>query len=130
MLEEDLIKQPFLKLYAKLKGNTNGITQPHADERSARDFAKGYVPCVSMCLKKKNNKVKIMLEEDFIKQPFLKLYAKLKGNTNGIKKHMLTKVGHGILKNRCSVACRCAIQKNNKSSQHHIWKRISSSNHF
>ena len=32
-------------------------------------------PCA---LKKKNNKVKIMLEQDVVKQPFLKLYAKLK----------------------------------------------------
>ena len=34
--------------------------------------------------KRHNNTVKIMLDEDFIKQPFLKLYAKLEGNTNGI----------------------------------------------
>ena len=39
-LEEDFIKQPFLTLYAKLKGNTNGINKPHADESSARDFEK------------------------------------------------------------------------------------------
>ena len=42
MLEEDFIKQPFLKLYAKLKGNTNGIKQPLADESSARDFDKEF----------------------------------------------------------------------------------------
>ena len=58
--------------------------KPHADESSARDFEKEIYPCASMCLRKK--KVNIMLEEDFIKQPFLKLYAKLKGNTHGIKK--------------------------------------------
>ena len=40
-----------------------------------------------------------MLEQDFVKQPFLTLYAKLKENTNGMqKKQMLTKVVHGILK--------------------------------
>ena len=45
---------------------------------------KGFRACRCV-LKKKNNKVEIILEEDFIEQPFLKLYAKLKGNTNGIK---------------------------------------------
>jgi hypothetical protein len=38
MVDEDFIKQPFLKLYAKLKGNTNGINKPHADRSRARDF--------------------------------------------------------------------------------------------
>ena len=38
MLEEDFIKQPFLKLYAKLKGNTHGINKPHDDESGTRDF--------------------------------------------------------------------------------------------
>ena len=32
-----------------------------------------------MCLKRNNNKVKILSEEDFVEQPFLKLYAKHKG---------------------------------------------------
>ena len=52
-LDEDFIKQPFLKLYAKLKGNTHGIKKPHADESGARDFEKEIVCCVSMCLKHK-----------------------------------------------------------------------------
>ena len=39
-LDKDFIKQPFLKLYAKLKGNTNGINKPHADESRPRDFEK------------------------------------------------------------------------------------------
>ena len=56
----------------------------HADESVPRDFDKEMLCCVSMCLK--TNDVKIILEEDFIKQPFLKLYAKLKGNTHGIKR--------------------------------------------
>ena len=38
ILEEDFIKQQFLNLYAKLKGNTNGIKKPHAHESSAREF--------------------------------------------------------------------------------------------
>ena len=38
MLEEDFVKQPFLKLYAKLKGHTHGITKPHADASGTRDF--------------------------------------------------------------------------------------------
>ena len=37
-LDEDSIKQPFLKLYAKLKGTTNAIKKPHADESGTRDF--------------------------------------------------------------------------------------------
>ena len=37
------------------------------------------------CANKKEKKVKVILDEDFIKQPFLKLYAKLKGNTNEIQ---------------------------------------------
>ena len=43
ILEEDFIKPPFLKLHAKLKGNTHGIKQPHADESGTRDFEKLYV---------------------------------------------------------------------------------------
>ena len=35
------MKKPFLKLYAKLKGSTNGIKKPHADESRTRDFEKG-----------------------------------------------------------------------------------------
>ena len=87
MSEEEFVKQPFLKLYANHKGNTHGIKTPHADESSARDFEKEIVPCVSMCLKqeKNNYNVNIILEEEFIKQPFLHRYSKLKGNTNGIK---------------------------------------------
>ena len=86
-LEEDFIKQPFLKLDAKLKGNTNGIQKPHADESGAWDFEKEIYPCVSMCQKKEKYQVKIMLEQDFVEQPFLKLSAKIKGNTNGIKQN-------------------------------------------
>ena len=52
MLEQDFVKQPFLKLYAKLKEHTNGINKPHADESGTWDFEKYIVPCVSMCLKK------------------------------------------------------------------------------
>ena len=44
-----------------------------------------FVAC-SCALKKKTYKVKITLEADFIKHPFLQLYAKLKGNTHDIKK--------------------------------------------
>ena len=51
ILEEDFIKQPLLKLYAKLKGNTNGLELPHADERRPRDFENYICCCVSMCLK-------------------------------------------------------------------------------
>ena len=40
MLEEDFVKQQILKLYAKLKGNTNAIEKPHADENGTRDFEK------------------------------------------------------------------------------------------
>ena len=40
MLEQDFIKQPFLKLYAKLKENTNGIKKPVADKCGAQDFEK------------------------------------------------------------------------------------------
>ena len=89
-------------------------TKPHADASGARDFENRFVVACPCALKKKKT-VNIMSEEDFVKQPFLKLYAKHKGNTtgkqpflnlyakpkgntNGIQKHMLTKVGHGILK--------------------------------
>ena len=51
MLDEDLIKQQFLKLYAKLKGHTHGIKKPHADASGTRDFEKEIWGCVSMCLK-------------------------------------------------------------------------------
>ena len=40
MLDEDFIKQPFLKLYAKLKGHTNGMKTTDADESGPRDFEK------------------------------------------------------------------------------------------
>ena len=52
ILEEDFIKQPFLKLYAKLKGNTHGIKTPHADKSGTRDFEKEILCCVPMCIKK------------------------------------------------------------------------------
>ena len=58
MSEEDFVKQPFLKLYAKHKGNTNGIETTHADESSARAFEREIYPCVSMCLKKEKMKSK------------------------------------------------------------------------
>ena len=41
MSEEDFVKQPFLNLYAKHKGNTNGIKKPLADESSAAGFWNG-----------------------------------------------------------------------------------------
>ena len=84
-MEEDFIKQPFLKLYAKHKGNTNGINKTHADESGARDFEEDMFCCVSMRLKTKTHTVKLILEEEFIKQLILNLYAKIKGNTSGIK---------------------------------------------
>ena len=43
ILEEDFIKQPLLKLYAKLKGNTHGIKKPHAHASGTRDFEKKIV---------------------------------------------------------------------------------------
>ena len=43
ILEEDFIKQPFLKLHATLKGHTHGIKKPHADESRTRDFEKEIV---------------------------------------------------------------------------------------
>ena len=86
MLEQDFVKQQFLKLYAKLKEHTNAINKPHGDESRTRDFERECFRACPCALKKKNNKVQIMLEQDFVKQPFLKLYAKLKENTNGIKK--------------------------------------------
>ena len=59
MLEEDFIKQHFLKLYAKLKGNTHGIQQQtHADDSGTRDFEKKNVACPCALKKKKQNKVK------------------------------------------------------------------------
>ena len=51
MLEQAFVKQPFLKLYAKLEEQTNGIKRPHADESRPRVFEKEIVCCVSMCLK-------------------------------------------------------------------------------
>ena len=55
MLEQDFVKQPFLKRSAKLKRNTNGINKPHADESGARDFEKEMLCCVAMCLKKQKH---------------------------------------------------------------------------
>ena len=83
-LEADIIKQAFLQLYAKLKGHSNEIKQPDADESRPRDFEKHMLCCVSMCFKKEKYKVKNTLEAEFIKQPFLQLYAKLKGSTHEI----------------------------------------------
>ena len=42
MLEQDFVKQPCLKLYAKLKEHTNIIKKPHADESGARDFERDF----------------------------------------------------------------------------------------
>ena len=52
-LEEDFTKQPFLKLYAKRKGNTNGINTPHADECRPRDFEKDMLSACRCALKMK-----------------------------------------------------------------------------
>ena len=38
MSEEDFVEQPFLKLYAKLKGNTHEMKTTDADESGLRDF--------------------------------------------------------------------------------------------
>ena len=85
-MEEDFITQPFLKLYAKLKGNTNAIKKPHADKSGTRDFEKKiWGVRVDVPKKRNNTKANITLDEDFIKQPILKLYAKLKGNVNAIQ---------------------------------------------
>ena len=56
MSEEDFVKQPFLKLYAKHKGNTNGIEKTHADESATRDFEKrDFVLRVHVPYKRKHN---------------------------------------------------------------------------
>ena len=60
--DEDFIKQPFLKLYAKLKGNTHEIKKPHADESGTRDFENICFVACPCALNKKNNKVTIMLD--------------------------------------------------------------------
>ena len=114
-LEEDFIKQPFLKLYAKLKGNTNGTKKPHADESGARDFEKENYPCVSMCLKQETNQVKITMEEDFIKQAFLQLHAKHKGNTNGIKKQHADESGARDFEGEIYPCVSMCLQKEKKS---------------
>ena len=67
--------------------------------------------------KQKKNEVEIISEEDFIKQSFLKLYAKLQGKQlMESQHHVLTKVGHGILKKRFVFACRCALTKKQMKS--------------
>ena len=75
-MEEDVIKQPFLKPYAKTQGKYAWNQQKHMLTKVDND-----VP-----YKRHNNTDRIILEEDFIKQPLLKLYAKLKGNINGLRK--------------------------------------------
>ena len=109
--EEDFIKQPFLNVYAKLKGNTNVITKNNMLTQVGHGILNKRLFVACPCTLTENNKVKIILEEEFIEQPILNLYAKFRGNTSGIKNHMLTKVGHDILKRRCVVACRCALEK-------------------
>ena len=110
MLEEDFIKQPFLKLYAKLKGNTHGINKHMLAKVGHGILKHRLLCCVSMRLKKEK-KVKIMLEEDFIKQPFLKRYAKLKGNTNGIKKPHADESRTRDFERDLFRACPCALKK-------------------
>ena len=108
MSEEDFVEQPFLKLYAKHKGNTHGIKKPHADESVPRDFEKEIYPCVSMCLKKETYEVKVTFEEDFITQPFMKVYAKHKGNTNGIQKPHADESGTWDFETEiCCCVCMC-----------------------
>ena len=70
-----------------------------------------------MCHNKEKT-IKITLEEDCIKQPFLKLYAKLKGKTNGINKPHADESGARYFEREMFRACPCAL--NNISSQNHI----------
>ena len=58
MLEEDFIKQTFLKLYAKLTGHTNGMKKTHADKSVPRDFEKVISVRVHVPLKRKMLKSK------------------------------------------------------------------------
>ena len=127
ILEEDFIKQPFLKLYAKLKGNTNGINKPHADKSGTRDFEKHMFCCVSMCLKKEQ----IRKSESYWRRisssnHFWNYMPNSREILMESQNHMLTKVCHGILKRRLLVACRCALTIIQSKS---CWMRISSSNH-
>ena len=101
---------------------------PHADESGTRDFEREMFCCVSMCLKKETNEVKIILEEDLIKQPFLKLYAKLKGNTNGIKTPHADESGTRVFEKVIVCCVTMCLQRKTKSISY--WKRISSSNNF
>ena len=52
-LDEDFIKQPFLKLYAKVKGNTHEIKKPHADESRTRDVERDLFRACPCALNKK-----------------------------------------------------------------------------
>ena len=55
-MDEDFIKQPILKLYTKLKGNTNGIETKHADESGQRT-----------CTAQKDNDVPYKRHNDTVK---------------------------------------------------------------
>ena len=99
----------------------------HADESGTRDFEKDICCCVSMCLKQ--NEVNIILEDDFIKQPFLTLYAKLKGNTNGLKKPHAHKSGTRDFEKEIFCCVSMCLKKEQMKPKSY-WKRISSSNHF
>ena len=52
-----------------------------------------------------------MLAQDFVKQPFLKLYAKLKESTDGIKKADADESGARDFENILFVACPCALKR-------------------
>ena len=130
-MEKDFIQKPFLKLYATLKGNTNGIKKTHADESSARDFEKGdFSVRVHVPSKIKNNKVKIMLEEDFVKQPFLKLYSKSREILMKFQKpHADESSARDFEKEIVPCVSMCLKKEIILKNTSH-WTRISSSNRF
>ena len=131
ILEEDFIKQPFLKLYAKLKGNTNEITKTtHADESGTRDFEKEIYYCVSMCLKKQNKLKSKSYWRRIIKQPFLELYAELKGNTHGITKPHADESGTRDFEKEMLPCVSMCLKQEQIIKSKSYWRRISSSNHF
>ena len=105
-LDEDFITQPFLKLYAKLKGNTHASKKTHAEESGTRHFEKEIWGSVSVCLEQKvkqSHRTRISSSNHFCN--YMPQSREILMQS---KNRMLTKVGHGILKRRFWGACRCA----------------------
>ena len=111
-------------LYAKVKGNTNGIKQLDSSTSREQAFQTEFYSCVLMCIKKNEFKKKHMMTMN--EHEIWDLYAKVKGNTSGIKQlNSLTRRAQAFQKEFYSCVLMCIKKKQMDFNKNHIlWRWI------